>query len=373
MQLPTFGFASLMEQMAASVQGTATALIDFTVGSVMRAILEANAAVALWLQWLILQVLSATRASTSQGPDLDSWMADFSFTRLGGTPAQGIVTFGRYTPGLATTINAGASVATADGSQTFTVVAQPANPTWNGVGGYTLAAALSSIDLPVEAVAAGTGGNVVATSITLLTTPLSGVDWIVNATALTGGMNAESDAAFRARFQLYINSRSLSTVTAIEAAVASLQQGLRYTVFENQAANGTSVIGSFCVIADDGTGYPSESLLAEVLTAVGAVRPIGSTYYVLAPSIAAVSVTMSLLTTNAATHAAVAASVQFAVATWIGGLPIGGRLALSMLEAIAHETDPRVISVTTALINGAAADFVAPSNGVIIAASVTVS
>ena len=36
----------------------------------------------LWMQWLILQVLQCTRAATSNGPDLDSWMADMTLTRL---------------------------------------------------------------------------------------------------------------------------------------------------------------------------------------------------------------------------------------------------------------------------------------------------
>ncbi|MEJ0047591.1 MAG: hypothetical protein WDN04_16785 [Rhodospirillales bacterium] len=77
MQLPVQTFTGLMQQMAAAVQGGATQLIDLTVGAVLRALLEAAASVALWLQWLIVQVLSATRAATSAGPDLDSWMADF--------------------------------------------------------------------------------------------------------------------------------------------------------------------------------------------------------------------------------------------------------------------------------------------------------
>src|ERR1700734_2774764 len=99
--LPVQTFSGLLEQMAANVQGGAAQLVDFSVGSVLRAMMEACGAVALWLQWLILQVLSATRAATSQGLDLDSWMADFSLARLPGSQATGIATFSRYTPGIA--------------------------------------------------------------------------------------------------------------------------------------------------------------------------------------------------------------------------------------------------------------------------------
>jgi hypothetical protein len=82
MQLSMQNFSTLIEGMAASVQGAAKSLLDLTVGSVLRAILEANASVALWIQWLIVQVLAATRLATSSGTDCDSFCADFGFSRL---------------------------------------------------------------------------------------------------------------------------------------------------------------------------------------------------------------------------------------------------------------------------------------------------
>ena len=84
--------------MAAAVEASATQLLDLTVGSTLRAVLEANASIGLWMQWLILLVLRTTRAATSNGADLDSWMADLTLTRLPAVAATGIVTFSRFTP-----------------------------------------------------------------------------------------------------------------------------------------------------------------------------------------------------------------------------------------------------------------------------------
>src|SRR5690242_21764185 len=98
MQLSLRTFNTLVESMAAAVQSAASQLLDLTVGSTLRAVLEANASIVLWMQWLILQVLQSTRASTSTGADLDSWMADFTLTRLPAAPATGAVTFSRFTP-----------------------------------------------------------------------------------------------------------------------------------------------------------------------------------------------------------------------------------------------------------------------------------
>ena len=97
------GFSQLIEDMGAALQSSASNVIDVSVGSVVRAIFEANASVVLWLQWLLVQVLQSTRASTSSGPDLDSWMLDFGLTRLPAIASTGIVTFSRFTTNLPAT------------------------------------------------------------------------------------------------------------------------------------------------------------------------------------------------------------------------------------------------------------------------------
>jgi uncharacterized phage protein gp47/JayE len=373
MILPLQNFATLIQNMAAGVQGSAASLIDLSVGSVLRALLEACASVALWMQWLILQVLSMTRAATSSGPDLDSWMADFSFTRLPGSFAIGQVTFSRYTVGISTVVNVGVTVSTNDGSQSFTVMADPSNPAWNGSNGYSVPPTATSVTVPVQAVKAGAAGNVQPGTIGLIGTAIPGIDTVTNALSFGGGADAETDAAFRARFQLYINSRSLATAGAIEFAVASLQQASRYTVLENVDTQGNPQPGNFVVIVDDGTGVSQPNLIGSAITAVDAVRPIGSTYAVQGPVAINVSVAMSVSTSNPQTAAQVEASIQANVLAWISGLPIAGTLAISKIDALAHNTDPSVVSVTGTTINGVATDVTAPVNGVLLPLSVVVN
>ncbi len=359
--------------MTASVQGSAAQLLDFSSGSVLRALLEACAAVALWMQWLILQVLATTRAATSTGPDLDSWMADYSFSRLAGSPSVGQITFARYTPGVAAVVEVGTTASTNDGMVSFIVTADPANSAWNGNAGYYVSPAALSVILPAQAVSSGSAGNVLPGAVGLLTTAIPGVDTVNNTLMFTGGTDPESDVAFRSRFQLYINSRSLATPLAVDAAIASLQQGLRYVVLENTNSAGQFSPGNFWVIVDDGSGDPSSVLLANVSSAVEMVRPIGSRYALTGPSVTLVAVQMTVATSNPLTKPVVVATIQAAVQTWIAGLPIAGRLAVSKLEALAHNADPSVISVISATLNGAATDVVAPVDGVIIASSVVVN
>ena len=373
MQLPVLTFGGLIEQMAAGLQGAAGQLIDLTIGSVLRAMLESCASVALWLQWMVLQVLAATRASTCVGPDLDSWMADYAFIRLPGAQASGLVTFSRYTVGIEATIPVGTIVRTSDGSEQFAVTQDDSNPAWNGNGGYTLAASLAGVTVPALCSTYGASGNVQAGAISVLATSIPGVDIVSNTNAFADGLAIEADAAFRARFLLYINSRSLATETAVLNAVASVQPGLRMTVIENVDNTLNAQPGSFMVFADDGTGALNIGLLQSIQSAVDLVRPVAVRFGVAGPVNVQAAVEVVLETSNPFTHAAVAASVQQAILAWIPGLPIAGTLAISRLDAIAHAADPTVISVTSSLINGLDMDLVAPVNGVIVPGSVVVT
>ena len=231
MQLQLQSFTTLVQNMAAAVQSAATQLLDLTVGSTLRAILEANASIGLWMQWLILRVLQATRAATSDGADLDSWMADFSVSRLPALAASGTVTMSRFTPTAAAFIPTGALVRTADGMQTFAIVPATQHPEFNSMkDGYTLLAGVATLDVPVQATVPGVSGNVLAASISQLATAVPGIDSVTNAQRLQGGVDTETDSAFRARFTTFIDSRSRATPLAVGYAIANIQQDLKLSM-----------------------------------------------------------------------------------------------------------------------------------------------
>src|ERR1022692_4874685 len=112
MNLPTRSFTDIIRDMCAAITTSVSGLIDVSIGSVLRAIIESNAAIVLWVQWLVLLTLQTTRAATSAGTDLDSWMADFSLLRLPATAASGVVSFSRYSGVAGTLIPAGTVVKT---------------------------------------------------------------------------------------------------------------------------------------------------------------------------------------------------------------------------------------------------------------------
>jgi uncharacterized phage protein gp47/JayE len=374
MRLSLQTFSSLVQNMAASVQSSATQLLDLTVGSALRAILEANASTGLWMQLLIVQVLQSTRASTSAGADLDSWTADFSFSRLPATPASGTVTFSRYTPTASASVPVGALVRTSDGTQIFATVADPAALSFiASSASYLLPAGVASIDVPVQAQTAGTQGDVLAGAITLLATAIQGVDTVVNAAPLTNGLDAETDAAVRTRFQSFIDTRSRATPAAVGFAVASVEQGLSYTLQENVDPSGAARPGMFVVTVDDGSGHPSQTLLSSVQAAVEAVRPVGSTFAVQPPTVVEANVSLTLSTGAGAASPELGGSVAAALTAYIDGLPLGAPLAASRLAYVAYAASSAVTNVFAVLINGSAGDVAGAPATVIKAGTVAVS
>lgn len=372
MQLQTF--TSLISASAAAVQGSARQLIDLTVGSTLRAVLEASASVGLWMQWLILQVLQMTRAATSVGADLDSWVADFGLVRLPAVAATGTVTLSRFTPSSTALVPVGTELRTGDGSQSFVVVADASNPAWTAAqNGFTVGGTVAGVTVAVGAMVTGLAGNVQAGAISLIAAALPGIDTVTNASALQNGLNAESDPALRDRFQNFINSRSRATPVAVGYAITSVQQGLQYTLAENQMPDGTSQPGVFTLTVDDGSGAPGATLLATVTSAVEAVRPVGSIFTVRGPTVVLAQISLNVDVADPTTGPAIRQAVAAALIAYVNALAIGGGLAWSRLMQLAYAANPAVTNVRAVLLNGGESDLDPGIAGVVKTTSVTVS
>ena len=374
MQLSLQNFSSLMEGMAAAVQGAASNLVDLTVGSVLRAILEANASVALWLQWLIVEVLAATRLATSTGADCDSFGADFGFIRLPAVTAAGPVNFSRFSATGTAMVPVGISVAVAGSLQSFLVVADDSNAAYSAAaGGYMMMPGAASVNATVVAGTAGVAGNVQPGMISLIASAVAGVDTVTNTAALTGGVDAESDAAFKARFGNYLASLSRATNVSIGSAIAAVQQGLSQSIAENVDQTGAVRMGHFVVTVDDGTGAPPVTLLQTVQEAVDAIRPVGTSFAVQGPVVVLANISVTLVTALGAQHAAAIAAVAGAFEVYIAALPIGAVLSYTKLAQLAYEAAGSVTNLTGLLLNGGTADVVPPLFGVVRSGIVTVS
>lgn len=374
MAIQTKDYVTLVREQTTAIQGAARVLVDLTIGSILRAVIEANAAVTLWLQGLILQLLAITRAATSSGSDLDSWVADYGLTRLPAVNATGIVTFTRFTPTQQAVVQVGTLVQTADGSQQYAVVLDTANPAYNAsLGGYALAAGSASVSVPVQALAAGSAANASVGSVSTMIQAVPGVDTVTNAAAFTNGADAETDAALRKRFIAYVASLSKATKNAVGYAITSLKTGLTYTLVENTTYAGAAQPGYFYVVVDDGTGAPPSSFLSTVSNAIDAVRPLCSSFGVFAPVIQTAGVSMTIQTAAGYDHNAVVGLVGAALTSYINGLGLGNQLTYTRLAQVAYDASAGVTNVTAVLLNGGTSDVTATNKQTIKAGTIAVA
>lgn len=369
MQLSLLNFPALVQLGSAACQKACNKLLNLNTGSVTRSIMEASSSVALWLQYLIVQVYLRSRLATSQGVDVDSFVNDFTLVRDPAIPSTGTATFSRSTPGYASLIVPyfgadglagvanGTTVITVDRSQTFGVVTDTTNPTWNALlGGYFLPIGMQSVDVTVQNLAPGAAGNVQAGSISLLGTSIPGVDFVTNAAAYGNGKDAESDDALRERFRVFIATRARATKAAVEEAIISVQQGLSYSTTENTLPNGQQRNGFFTVTIDDGTGNPSSTLISAIYAAVDQVRPIGSVFTVQGPAVIYANVTMAITASTGYSKATLQGLVSTAIQNYLNGLGIGETLSYTRLSALAYGV-AGVSAVANVLLNNGTADI----------------
>jgi uncharacterized phage protein gp47/JayE len=372
MAISTKTFTTMVSDQITAIQAKSSLLINFTIGSVLRALVEANSAVGLWMQGMIVALLATTRAATSVGSDVDSWMADFGVTRLAAVAATGNVTFSRFTPTLQATIPFGSIVQTADGSQKYAVTIDTGNAAYTA-GGYVIAPGVTSVTVPAAAQTAAALGNVAANQITTLGQAITYVDTVNNEAAFANGANAETDTALRTRFVAYLASLSRATKAAVAYAIATVQATATYTLIENQQYNGTTDNGYFSLVVDDGSGAPPVSFLTNVSNAVDAVRPITTRFGVFAPVIVNATVTMTTVIASGYDPVATQLAVQAALQAYINSLTLGQTLTFSRMTQIAYDASAGVSNITAVTLNGGSADLAATTKQVIKYVTVTVS
>jgi hypothetical protein len=371
------GFDALVQQQAAAMQVEANQqpskpALSFTPGAILLAIAQAVAGIALWLQASILNLLLVARAATSNGPDLDSWMAQFQVTRIPATAANcSTVQLSRYSYTDAVTIIPGGLVMTTDGSQQFTIIADPTQAAWSAIaGGYVMGAGVSSCLVTAAASTLGLAANVAAGTITQFASGVLGADTVTNTGPATGGANAESDPALRARFWNYLQYLWRATAQAVTYAIQSIQAGLSVTIVDGYNEAGQFSPGCFVATVDDGSGNPPASLIARALVAVNATRALGIRGAVHGPTTLVVNVAGTIITASPTQDATAA---QNAVAAYFAGVSLGGGISYFRLGAVMENASSTIVETNALTLNGASGDVAGLPTQKILLGTVTIS
>lgn len=363
MSLSLRSFATTVSTAVVTAQSSCAQLLDVSVGSPVRALMESVGGIGLWLQYLVLQTLLRTRLATCTAEDCDSFVQDFGMSRLPGTSSTGLLTMSSFSPSQQSAVVVPGTIARTVSGLSFSVVKDSTLAIWSETaGGYVRAAGVSNISVPVQCQAAGAIGNVPIGAICLMGTAISGIDTVTNPAAFLNGSDQETDAELRARFPLWLAAKASASRAAVGNAVLGVQTGLSYSLRDGLAADDTARSGYFTVVLNDGSGVPSDQLLTQVYEAVDEVRALGVAFGVRAPSLLVLNVSMTVVVpASVGTEQAITA-IQNAIAQDIAGTTVGSGYAYSRLSYLAYVgAGLTVTSVLDVRLNGSQLDI--PANG----------
>ena len=370
MPLPVQSFQQIVDTQSAAMQANSNATLDFSTGSVLLALIQANAANSIWLQALATTLLAVTRLSTSSGTDVDTFIADFGFSRYQGNPATGTVTFSRFTPTIQGIVPAGTIVSDSTNNLMFVVTIDPSNPNYDPtIFSYVVDISTSSMDVPCACTVNGTIGNVIVGGIDTINNPAStpGIDTVTNAGAFTDGQDPWSDTVTKQQFILYIQSLSRGTLQAIQFIVGQTnigtEQVVRYNVVENVNESSAVQLGYFYVVVDNGTGSaPSDALISAVSANVELYRGLTIQYNVDKTGFISITihVWVTLVTQPTETITQINANITTALQNYAASIPFNQPFLYSKIAEIVYDSDVNIATIPSSnapTLNGSNSDI----------------
>ncbi|WP_173570516.1 baseplate J/gp47 family protein [Acetobacter conturbans] len=376
MNLSLQNFSTIVSNSCSVAQSSCSSLVNFAAGSVVRALFEANATVALWLQYLILQVLSVTRLSTSYGTDVDSWIAQFGMTRLSAAAATTTETFISLSPNSSSAIvPVGAIVKSSDGSVLFSVVKDSTNSNWSESSvGYIRQQGVASITCPVVCTVAGTTGNVMSGVLNILGTQISGIDTCTNVASISNGYDEESDDAVKARVNLWFSSLSSATLSSIEYAISSVSSSIVYQVIENRDVDNSYRPGFFYVAIDDGSGDISSDMLSAVQASIEENRACGVEFSVIRASVVYVAIVVPIVVKTGTDTSSIQTSITNSISDYVNGLAVGSVCSYTKISSLALEAvEAEVDSMGVVTVNQSSGDVGGEVGSVVRVQTISVS
>jgi adhesin HecA-like repeat protein len=242
--LPILSLKEAQQQLTTQFAAVATVAPNTDQGSAIQALLNTTA--LLFSQGQVAQValVNVSRLATSFGPDADSFVAAFGYTREGASASSGLVTFSLNSGSSDQIVIPIGTIVIASSGLQFTVVVDESQMGYSAaLGGYVISVGNLSVNATVVCNTAGTIGNVKAAQISAIfggsDSPVPTVDTVSNPQDFTNGQDQESDAALKTRFTLGMSGGRGGTDNALAAAILGVQEGLTYSIGDMKNITGT--------------------------------------------------------------------------------------------------------------------------------------
>ena len=291
-------------------------------GSVIRTIIESLLAEVDVQNYTIDQIYKAMNIDTATGSDLDAIVAILGVVRKQATYAEGTVVFGRsdvYATDIA--IQYAQMVSTRQNN--------------NGNTSYEF---IVIDDAKLEAGNLQTTVNVRATepgsmflpigAITIMNTPIIGIEYVTNLVEFIGGSNEETDDELRERAKQALAGLGKGTNVALRSALLDLDGVVDAIVMDINRGVGTADI---VVITSELP--PSAALASEIEYTIGITKASGIDVQAIYPTIKTQNVTVTITDMTGAELAQnVIDNTANAIIDYCGSLSVGDILIISQLE-----------------------------------------
>ena len=375
MSLSLRSFSTTVSTAVTTAQASCSQLLDVSIGSPVRALMESVGGVGLWLQYLVLQSLLRTRLSTSTGSDCDSFVYDFGMSRLPGTAATGVVTFTSFLASEQSAVVPPGVIVRTVGGTAFAVTQDQTLPTWSAsAGGYVRAAGVATLSVPVSCQVVGSVGNVSIGAICLMGTAVAGLDTVTNGASFLNGSDQETDSQLRTRFPLWLAAKASASRAAVGNAIVNVQTDLSYSLRDGLDTAGNARSGYFTAVVNDGSGVPSDQILSNVYDAIDSVRALGVGFSVQAPQDLTVNVSMDIVVPSSVPVQQAVSAIQSAVSEDIASMTVGDGYPYSRLSYLAYAgAGVTVTSVLNVRLNGGQADISANGNQALMVGNIQIN
>lgn len=364
MALVTREFETMVDETLQRIVNANIGITNTIPGSVIRTIIESLLAETDIQNYTIEQVYKAMNIDTAEGSDLDSIVAILGVTRKPATYAEGKVIFGRsdaYNTDIA--IQYAQMISTKQDNNSGKIVEFIVTDE---------DASLSAGELQVTVNVKATEPGIIylpANTITIMNTPIIGIEYVTNESVFTGGTDKETDDELRARAKQALAGLGKGTTTAIRSALLEIVGVIDAIPIDISRGVGTA---DMIIITDEIP--PSEALQNEIDYVISITKSAGIDVGVVYPTINKQDISVTLTDTSSGSSTISDEYINNAcdaIIKYCDNLSVGDILIISQLErAIGNEINDIDIDV---VVTKPSSNIIPSSTEVIRSGTITVN
>lgn len=323
MPLVTREFETMVDETLQRIVDANIGITNTIPGSVIRTIIESLLAEVDIQNYTIDQIYKAMNIDTATGSDLDAVVAILGVIRKQATYAEGTVVFGR------------SDVYATDIAIQY---AQMVSTRQNNNGNISYEFIVIDDDAKLEAGDLQTTVNVRSTTpgsmflpvgaITIMNTPIIGIEYVTNLVEFIGGSNEETDDELRERAKQALAGLGKGTNVALRSAILDLDGVVDAIVMDINRGVGTADI---VVITSELP--PSEVLANEIDYTISITKASGIDVQAIYPTIRTQNIAVTITDITGAPLAQDIVDITAnAIVNYCGSLSVGDVLIISQLE-----------------------------------------